>query len=83
MKFRLFRREGNRLIPSHEGTILYAEVDRFYVGIDRIAKIASDLRHTKAGSLRIASMGALSLSCITEAIRLFHLDKPSVNLTLG
>ena len=82
LKFRLFRREGNRLIPSHEGTILFAEVDRFYVGLDRIAKIASDLRHTKAGSLRIAAIGALSLSCITEAIKLFHADRPAVNLTL-
>ena len=82
LKFRLFRREGNRLIPSHEGTILFAEVDRFYVGIDRIAKIAGDLRHTKAGSLRIASIGALSLSCMTEAIKLFHAERPAVNLVL-
>jgi len=82
LKFRLFRREGNRLIPTHEGTVLFAEVDRFYVGIDRIAKIASDLQHTKAGSLRIASISALSLSCITEAIRLFHADRPAVNVML-
>lgn len=82
LKFRLFRREGNRLIPSHEGTILYAEVDRFYVGIDRIAKIANDLKHTKVGSLRIASMGALALTCMTEAIRLFHAERPAVNITL-
>lgn len=82
LEFRLFRRDGNRLIPTHESTILFAEVDRFYVGIDRIAKIATNLRHTKAGSLRIATMGALSLSCITEAIRLFHVDRPEVNVTL-
>lgn len=80
LKFRLFRRAGNRLIPTHEATILFAEVDRFYVGIDRIAKIASDLQHTKAGSLRIASISALSLSCITEAIKLFHADRPAVSV---
>jgi DNA-binding transcriptional LysR family regulator len=81
LKFRLFRRQGNRLIPTHEATILFAEVDRFYVGLDRIAKIASDLQHTKAGSLRIASISALSLSCITEAITLFHADRPAVSVT--
>lgn len=80
LTFRLFRRDGNRLTPSHEGTILFAEVDRCYVGIERIAKVAADLRHTKAGSLRVASMGTLSLSCITEAIRLFHADRPAVNV---
>ncbi|MBL6653909.1 MAG: LysR family transcriptional regulator [Reyranella sp.] len=80
LKFRLFRRAGNRLIPTHEGTTLFAEVDRFYVGIDRIAKIASDLQHAKAGSLRVASISALSLSCITEAIKLFHIDRPAVSV---
>lgn len=82
LKFRLFRRDGNRLIPTQEGTILFAEVDRFYVGIDRIAKIATDLRHTKAGSLRIAAMGGLALSCIPEAVRLFHADRPAVTVTI-
>ncbi|MBH5388541.1 methyl-accepting chemotaxis protein [Bradyrhizobium diversitatis] len=72
MKLLLFRREGNRLVPSHEATILFTEVDRFYVGMDRIAKIANELRHAKVGSLRIASIGALSLSCITQAISTFH-----------
>ena len=82
LEFRLFRRDGNRLVPTQEGTILYGEVDRFYVGFDRIEKIATNLRQTKAGSLRIAAIGALSLSCMTEAIRLFHIDRPAVNVTL-
>ena len=45
LKFRLFRRQGNRLIPTHEATILFAEVDRFYVGLDRIAKIEIGRAH--------------------------------------
>ncbi|PIT01984.1 hypothetical protein TSA1_15335 [Bradyrhizobium nitroreducens] len=82
MKLLLFRREGNRLVPSHEATILFAEVDRFYVGMDRIAKIANELRHAKVGSLRIAAIGALSLSCITQAISTFHASRPAVEVTL-
>jgi DNA-binding transcriptional LysR family regulator len=82
LQLTLFRREGNRLIPSHEATILFAEVDRFYIGMDRIAKIATDLRNTKVGSLRVASIGALSLGCITQAISTFHAERPAVNVTL-
>jgi DNA-binding transcriptional LysR family regulator len=82
LKLTLFRRQGNRLVPSHEATILFTEVDRFYVGMDRIAKIANDLRHAKAGTLRVASINALSLSCITQAISAFHSDRPAVNVTL-
>ncbi len=82
LNLRLFRREGNRLVPSHEATILFTEVDRFYVGMDRIAKIANDLRYAKVGSLRIASIGALSLSCITQAISILHASRPAVDVTL-
>jgi DNA-binding transcriptional LysR family regulator len=82
LKLTLFRREGNRLVPSHEATILFTEVDRFYVGMDRIAKIATDLRHAKVGTLRVASIGALSLSCITQAISAFRVDRPAVNVML-
>lgn len=82
MKLLLFRREGNRLIPTHEATILFTEVDRFYVGMDRIAKIANDLRHAKVGSLKIASVHALSLSCVTEAISILHANRPNVDVTL-
>lgn len=82
LNLRLFRREGNRLVPSHEATILFAEVDRFYVGLDRIAKTANDLRHAKVGALRIASIGALSLSCITQAISILHAARPAVDIAL-
>lgn len=82
LKLRLFRREGNRLMPNHEATILFTEVDRFYVGMDRIAKIANDLRQAKVGSLRIASIGALSLSCITQAISILHAARPAVDIAL-
>lgn len=82
MQLMLFRREGNRLVPSHEATILFTEVDRFYVGMDRIAKIANDLRHAKVGSLRVASVHALSLSCVPEAIGLLHASRPAVDVIL-
>ena len=82
LKFRLFRRDRNRLIPTQEGTTLFAEVDRYYFGIDRIAKIATELQTTRAGSLRIAAMGGLSLSCIPEAISRFREGRSAVNVTV-
>ncbi|KRE06248.1 hypothetical protein ASE61_25065 [Bosea sp. Root670] len=82
LDLRLFRREGNRLVPNHEATILFADVDRFYVGLDRVAKTANELRHANVGALRIASIGALSLSCITHAISILHTAHPAVDISL-
>src|ERR1700743_2258747 len=56
LSLRLFRREGNRLIPGAEAQVLYAEVDKFYQGIERIERVAEDLATLRTGTLRIASM---------------------------
>lgn len=82
LSYRLFRRDGNRLIPTQEGTILFAEIDRFYVGMERVAKIAKELRDKRTGSLRIAAISSLSLSCMTDAILEFNADRPAVRVTL-
>jgi len=82
LSFRLFRRDGNRLIATQEATILFAEVDRFYIGMDRVAKIAKELRHTRTGTLRVAAISSLSLSCMTDAIQEFNASRPAVKVTL-
>ncbi|MGV1964144.1 LysR substrate-binding domain-containing protein [Agrobacterium sp. 22-222-1] len=82
LSFRLFRRDGNRLIPTQEGTILFAEVDRFYIGMDRVAKIAKELRYSRTGSLRVAAISSLCLSCMTDAIKEFNAERPAVRVTL-
>jgi len=79
---RLFRREGNRLIAGAEAQILFAEVDRFHVGVERIGRVARDLRSARTGSLRVASMTALSLTYLTEGVRRFRAEHPEVEISL-
>lgn len=55
----LFERVGNRLRPTHDARALYAEVERSFVGLDRIAQAARELSTRRAGTLRIAAMPAL------------------------
>jgi len=79
---RLFRREGNRLIAGREAQILFAEVDRFHVGMERMARVARDLKSARAGSLRIASMTALALTYMTDGLRRFRADHAEVEISL-
>lgn len=79
---RLFRREGNRLIPGAEAQRLFSEVDRFYKGIQRIEQVAEDLKSMRTGTLRIASMTALGLSVVTEGVRRFSHARPGVRTSL-
>jgi DNA-binding transcriptional LysR family regulator len=80
---RLFRREGNRLMPGEEARRLFSEVDRFYQGIERIERVALDLKTLRTGTLRIAAMYALGLSVVTEGVRRFCADRPGVATTLS
>jgi DNA-binding transcriptional LysR family regulator len=79
---RLFRREGNRLIAGQEAHRLFAEVDRFHVGMERMVRVARNLRTARAGSLRIASMSALALSFMTEGLKRFCADRPELEVSL-
>ena len=79
---RLFRREGNRLIPGAEAQRLFREVDRFYQGMEQVERVAHDLKSARIGTLRIASMHALGLSILTEGIRRFSLARPRLEISL-
>lgn len=64
----LFKREGSRLIPSPEATLLFREVERFYLGLDQIARAAQDIRTHKNIVLRIASVTSLVNPYLYQAI---------------
>ncbi|MFM0673378.1 LysR substrate-binding domain-containing protein [Paraburkholderia sediminicola] len=80
---RLFRREGNRLIPGAEALRLFSEVDRFYQGIEHIERVAGDLKALRTGTLRIASMTALGLSVLAEGVCRFSRSRPGVTTSLS
>ncbi|QEI08569.1 LysR family transcriptional regulator [Pigmentiphaga aceris] len=82
LAIRLFRREGNRLIPGAEAQRLFREVDRFYQGMEQVERVAQDLKAVRIGTLRVASMTVLGLSLLCEGIRQFSLLRPDVVTSL-
>lgn len=82
ISFRLFRREGNRLIPGEEARRLFHEVERFYQGMESIERVAYDLKAARVGNLRIAAISALGLDFISEGIRQFLQAHPQVSISL-
>jgi DNA-binding transcriptional LysR family regulator len=82
LAIRLFRREGNRLIPGAEAQRLFREVDRFYQGMEQVERVAQDLKAVRIGTLRVASMTVLGLSLLCEGIRRFSLLRPDVVTSL-
>jgi len=78
----LFERRGTRLVPTSEAIALYAEVERSFVGLDRIAQAARDLRERRAGVLRVAAMPALCNGVLPRFVGLFLADHEHVDFAI-
>lgn len=78
--FALFERKGRRLVATPEAQALYAEIAPIYGSLDRIALFAHDIRHQRAGALRIATLPALSLGLVPQALSQFLATRPEVTV---
>lgn len=78
----LFEKRGTRLVPTGEALALYAEVERSFVGLDRIAQAAAELRTRRAGVLRIAAMPALANGFLPRFTGRFLAERPKLDLAL-
>ena len=78
----LFERRGTRLVPTGDALALFKEVERSYVGLDRIAASATDLRERRSGVLRVAGMPALANGALPRFAATFLAERPHVDLAM-
>jgi len=78
----LFERRGARLVPTSEAIALYAEVERSFVGLERIAQAARDLIEQRAGVLRVAAMPALCNGVLPQFAGAFLTQHERVDFAL-
>lgn len=79
----LFERYGNRLKPTNDALALYAEVERSFVGLERIAQAALELRTRRGGTLRIAALPALCNGFLPRHVAAFLAEHPRLDVTLS
>lgn len=77
----MFERQKKRLIPTPEAHVFYAEVERSFVSLEKLKRAADDLRGFHRGTLRVASMPAVSLNLIPGALTAFSTEHPEVSLS--
>ncbi|WP_245196533.1 LysR substrate-binding domain-containing protein [Labrys sp. LIt4] len=78
----LFERKGNQIRPTRAATELMEEVERAFVGLDRIVSRAREIGRHSAGTLRIAAMPALGNGLLPRFLARFLRDKPGLNVSL-
>jgi DNA-binding transcriptional LysR family regulator len=79
---RLFDRVRGRLQPTVRAVALLEEVERSYIGLDRIAAAAVGLREFAEGRLTVACLPALSGALLPDAVRRFVLKHPKAGVSI-
>lgn len=80
LKMELFERRGAGLVPTTAATALYMEVERSFVGLDRISAAAEEIRGRRTGTLRIAALPALANGYLPRLAGHFLKERPNLNL---
>ncbi len=83
VKLKLFERKNRRLFPTPEGRMLFDEIEKTFVGLDRIAARADEIRSFQTGSIRIAAMPAIAYSVLPSVIKDFSSRHPGVQISLN
>src|SRR5262249_2661303 len=80
--FQLFRKNRQRLIPTPEAHMLYAEVKRVFETARSISRTAQDIRELRSGRLTICTLPAFGLTLLPSIMSNFSRSHPSVSISL-
>lgn len=78
----LFDRVRGRLQPTARALALLEEVERSYLGLERIAETARALREFSQGRLAVACLPALADALLPEATRRFMQAHPQASVSI-
>lgn len=79
---KLFERVPGKLIPTADAIALFEEVQRSFLGLQRLTEAAGRIQRSGSGLLRVGAVQTLSLSLIPLAVKRFGDAFPEVSLSI-
>ncbi|WP_186306746.1 LysR substrate-binding domain-containing protein [Pantoea ananatis] len=81
--FTVFAREKKRLFPTIEAVSLFAEVERSFISVREITRVAKDIADLKSGRLKIGLLPALGSGVMPQIIHHFRQGHPSIKISVN
>ena len=78
----LFIRTKQRLRPTPEAQQFFREVERSYIGMEKLEKSALNIRNAMTGTLRIASVPIAGMAFLPRVIVRYRRAHPDVTISL-
>ncbi|MBI3904340.1 MAG: LysR family transcriptional regulator [Pseudomonas fluorescens] len=79
---RLFDREGGKLVPTAQAVMLLEEVERSYIGLERINSVAQSIRRFEHGQLSITCLPLFSQTLLPNVCKQFHQQHSGIGLSI-
>lgn len=80
--FLLFERHRGRLLPTSNALRFYQGVETYFQGIDRLDRIAKQIRTQSQADLRVCGTSALSTCLLPQTVQQFRGLYPDVHLSI-
>ncbi|WP_085600662.1 MULTISPECIES: LysR family transcriptional regulator [unclassified Pseudomonas] len=78
----LFDREGGRLQPTAQALLLLEEVERAYIGLERINSLARSIRRFEHGQLSLCCLPLFSQALLPRVCQDFQSRHPGIGLSI-
>lgn len=79
--FALFERHGGRVVPTREAVEFYGEVERMYYGLERLGRVADEIRQFRRATLHLATLPMTAFRILPEVLSAFVRSYSGVRLT--
>nr|WP_158953458.1 LysR substrate-binding domain-containing protein [Paraburkholderia acidisoli] len=79
----LFERRSGRLVPTAQAHALHGEVERAFVGFERVALAAEQIRSQRRGVMRVAASVELCAEFVPGLAAAFAREHEGVDIELG
>jgi DNA-binding transcriptional LysR family regulator len=78
----LFERSPGKLTPTEEGLAFFDEVQRSFLGLEKLDEAAGKIKRFGTGLLRVAAVSTIALGLLPRAIKRFTQDHPDVGISI-
>jgi DNA-binding transcriptional LysR family regulator len=80
---RLFDRAGGRLAPTAQAIMLFEEVERSYIGLERINSVAQSIRRFEHGQLSVTCLPLFSQTLLPKVYKRFQQQHVGIALSIA
>jgi len=82
LDFKLFERHKGRLLPTPDALRFYNGVEKYFQGIERLDRIAKQIRKQSHADLRVCATPALSTFLFPTVVRRFREQNPDIHISI-